>query len=163
MRFFSHEWSTIDDIEADLVFIQYKNLVSTISNTYKLPITRFVEECDLRGALVDMFSILSIRNTLRLDLIAGDVQSGYFLLSILYSGSSFDYIGEDLAATLDSRTTRVRFDEFDLDNKGVPHHRLLMWPRDRGEIDIQFSGIEWSKRMLPDRCYQNFGEVFQCR
>jgi hypothetical protein len=161
MRFFTHDWSTLDDVEADNISSEHLRVVKLASDRCGIPLAGFVREFDLRGALVDRLLLQSGEAELNFDLIAGDNQHGYFALSLAYASSSFRYFGEDLGTALDLRSTRIRFDEFDVGSNGELHHRFLLWPKSRGEIDIQFAGLEWAKVPLPHRAYQNFGHVLQ--
>lgn len=161
MRFFTHDWSTLDDVETDKISSEHLRVVKLASDQCGIPLVKFVREFDLRGALVDRLLVQSGEAELKLDLIAGDNLHGYFVLSLAYASSSFRYFGEDLGTALDFRSTRIRFVEFDLDNNGELQHRFLLWPKSRCEIDIQFAGLEWAKAHLPHRAYQNLEDVLQ--
>ena len=151
----------LDVDKAENVTSEYLCLVNAASDRCGIALSDFVREFDLRGALIDRFILQGDETELILDLVTGDKQRGYFALSLVYTDRSYLYSGEDLGTALDFRSTRVRFDEFDLDSGGKLHHRFLLWPKSRGEIDIQFAGLKWTMGPLPNRAYQNFGEVLQ--
>ena len=68
MRFFTHDWSTLDDVETDKISSEHLRVVKLASDQCGIPLVKFVREFDLRGALVDRLLVQSGEAELKLDL-----------------------------------------------------------------------------------------------
>ena len=161
MRFFTHEWALLEGPDANAVYTAYERVIRTASDKLGIRLEDFVREFDLRGSLVDRISSSKSCDDLRLELVIGDNQRGYSALHLSYLGGQITYSGDSLIEALDARSTRIRFDEFDLEAGDKLHHRFLLWPKQRGEMEISCVGFSWEVWRLSSRAYQNFGEIVQ--
>jgi hypothetical protein len=102
-----------------------------------------------------------------LRVIAGDNQSGYFAHEITYSEASVAGLSvNELASVLDLRSSVLRFDEFDFNERPRNQsfvHRMLLWPEHRGELEIAFQDLNIRSLPLSIRGYINFGISFDLR
>lgn len=161
MRFFSHEWASLDDAEAKKIADAHWRVVQKIDKGIAVNLTSFVEKCDLRGALLDKITIHKTKRCVDLQLVSGDNQSGYYSLLINYKDALISKASNELEAIFESRSSRIRFDEFDIYDSDKPCHRFLLWPRNFGEIEIQFSDLGYQRTSIDDRCYRSFGEFVE--
>ena len=159
MRFFSHAWATMDYPEAQAVIREYGENLKKIDSESGLDLGSFTRKCDLRGSLLDRIEISESDNGVKLDLIVGDNQVGYSVLHMRYSGANVCNEVSDLERILDSRSASVRFDEFDFGASSSLCHRLLIWPRHFGEIEIQFSNFSYDSSVAAGRFFHSLGDL----
>lgn len=157
MRFYSHEWAASDDeAECRQVADQYAQMLDGYPLPARGPVTRFVESFDLRGAILDGLSIDRRSRTVTADIFAGDRQSGYKLLKIVYQEASVTSADRRIfESVLEAKGPQIRYDEFDLGSEGGQplgcRHRFLFWPREYGEGAIEFSDLSWTLQPAQER------------
>jgi hypothetical protein len=166
MRFFSVEWLSLDDdAEVERVINDYNHLLVGLPGMVGQKIRDFCNAHSAHDALLDRLEVDLSSSIVQLDLVAGDNQAGHRLLRLRYAnacivGSSF----EELADTLDRRSTVVRYDEFEALGCCIASqryvHRFLLWPMARKEFGIEFGDFELTVKPIERRCFETYGQTF---
>lgn len=166
MRFFSTDWLELEDeAESQRVIDEYDVFVSGLVGPVGWKIRDFINAHSVHDALLDRLEIDTHRDVIQFDLVAGDSQVGYFHLRLRYVDARVVGLSNsELSDILDSRSSVVRYDEFDLvdssDPPGKHMHRFLLWPATRREFGIEFGDFDLTTTPLQDRRYENYGESF---
>jgi hypothetical protein len=158
MKYFTHEWAASDDENADaLVKERYLQSVENFPESVRTRVRAIVRDKDFRDALLDCLEVDSVSHTVRLTLIDGDNEKGYFRTTISYSGATIRPGREETCAIFTMRSVRVRFDEFEMIGRMQYAHRFLLWPKACGELDVEFGEIEIRSVSINGRHYGKFG------
>jgi hypothetical protein len=155
-RFFSHEWAAADDPESQQVVERYAQILRGYPLPARIPVMRFVQSFDLRGALLDGFFVDEGARTVAMSIYSGDRRSEHNLLKILHEDASVEAGDRQIfESVLVSKGPQIRYDEFDfglgLDGQECCRHRYLFWPVHQGEGAIEFSRISWALRPVQER------------
>lgn len=146
MRFFTVEWAegALDDHAFDAVIADYDAHISGFDRTSS--VWQFATTVSLNDAWLD--KVVVAGREIRLTLLTGDMQVGYWRTEITYTGASI--IGEDtLRCALRTRPSEVWYDEF---STQFTHGFLLAHPSGRakavGEFAIMFDGFGYTQTPL---------------
>ncbi|TWF49805.1 hypothetical protein [Neorhizobium alkalisoli] len=150
MRFFTSEWATGDD-ESDAVANQQNFLNSLDPDD---PVYSFATSVNLHDARLDRVVFDSATRHLKLLLLSGDLQVGYWRTEISYADAAVQ--GRDiLAAALDTRSAEVWYDEFYLADNRMTHAFLLVPESLRGsvaqEFEITFTSFSYTQQPIEGR------------
>lgn len=110
----------------------------------------------LNDAYVDRVVLDRKSGDLKLLLLTGSIQVGYWRSELRYSGAKIT-VGEDvLKAALKNRPTEIWYDEFTIGNDGCGHAFLLAPPSglagvSQGEFRIVFEGFDYTQTLASDR------------
>ncbi len=158
MTFYCHEWATLEPDAANEVTIRYRNSIERIEGDVGYSIRAFVDNEDLRGALLDSVNNNSHNEIISLQLVSGSQGMGYYKVVLTYIGATLITDKKCTKNIFYSRNTRIRYDEF-VKNGDKLAHKMLIWPREFGILEISFSDLKISKFALPSRHYTSFGEL----
>lgn len=146
MEHFTRAWALGDlsDVEAAKVESAYRAYIDALDQGSA--VWRFATTIGLNDALVDRASTDS--GDIRLRLLTGDQQRGYWHTEITYKNARV-VVGHDaLSQAVQNRPTEIWYDEFSGVEAEMVHRFLLVQPNgteDRGEVHIQFTGLEFSE------------------
>jgi hypothetical protein len=154
MRYFTRDWANgeLDDGAADLVWPEYlRDLQASFDPAG--PVCGFAASVSLNDAYVDRLTIRRSSNEVRLLLLTGSLQVGYWRTELVYSGGRIAQ-GEDvLRSALELRPTEIWYDEFAWDRDGGRHSFLLVpsGPLGEQEFQIAFDGFDYVQAPAGDR------------
>ena len=87
---------------------------------------------------------------LKLRLRCGDLQHGYFDLSLDYEGAEMiDATPRGISALMGPPTAEVLYDEIDVTDDGRFEHDMRLWPD--GELVVRFSNLTLARDDVPSR------------
>ena len=87
---------------------------------------------------------------LGLQLVCGDLQTGYFDLNLEYREVDWSNVDRAvLARRAEDEETEILYDELDRLPDGSYEHRILLWPED--EIRLRFRGLTFHRTERTDR------------
>lgn len=146
MEHFTRAWALGDlsDDEADKVVDAYRAYIDTLDPGSA--VCRFAKTIGLNDAYVDR--AIAASRGIRLRLLTGDQQRGYWHTEITYKNASVVFGQDALAQAVQNRPTEIWYDEFAGVGAEMVHRFLLVQPsgtEDRGEVHIQFTGFEFSE------------------
>lgn len=156
MDFFTPEWAAgdLDDGEFDRVIQRYQNYLEGMPASAIA--RRFAGTVSLNDAYLDRVTFDRSAGRLKLLLVTGDNQIGYWRTEIAYSGAHI-VVGEDvLRFALSTRPSEVWYDEF----SGAPFdltHGFLLAPQQPmslaspGEFRIKFRGLSFAQTRAEGR------------
>jgi len=161
MRFFSHEWAVLDDIEADQISTSYWSQLDRIDEKHGVNLGDFAARINLGDAILDSARFESKDQSILIRYVHGDNQSGYFITEVRYHGAKLCDDLNHFRSIIESRIPRIRFDEFDEQDTGLLCHRLLFWPREFGELTINFANISETSISVERRGHYAQGELVE--
>jgi hypothetical protein len=151
MKYFTLAWHNgeLSDAESDSIRQAYRRHIEKLAPQLPSAIAELATQVELHDALIRKVVFDLRRRTLRLELLCGDKQVGYFDLEMHYADVS---LGRNalsaLQAAAQDAETEVLYDEVDRVEDGYVH-RLLCWPH--REIDIQFRQLALHRTPRLDR------------
>jgi hypothetical protein len=152
MDFFTRAWALGDlsDGEAAEVESAYQAYIDALDQGSA--VWRFATTIGLNDAFVDR--AITASRDVRLRLLTGDQQRGYWHTEITYKSASVVFGQDALAQAVQNRPTEIWYDEFAGVGAEMVHRFLLVQPSgtdDRGEVHIQFTGFEYSETLAQSR------------
>ncbi len=143
-------------------WVRKRRMNSAIEQTARvLPpsLATLAREISLHDALIRRVVAHLEQNSLRFDLLCGDLQVGYFDLEILYRNVDWDCLDQEaLARRARDQRTEILYDEVERIADSDYEHRILFWPED--EIAIRFSDLKLQRRPRDDRAIERPEEPF---
>jgi hypothetical protein len=150
MKYFTFDWA-MGKVEDDQLIDRYNRFLTTLPSQ---SVVRFATTIGLNDAYVDRVIYDSRSRELKLLLLTGDLQVGYWRTELSYAGA---LIGNEsiLRHALAQRPTEIWYDEFTQD-AGRLTHGFLLAPRDlRGakaqEFQIEFDAFDYSQILAEER------------
>ncbi|WAX94999.1 hypothetical protein N7E70_025675 [Aminobacter sp. NyZ550] len=160
MRFFTFEWATGEDSERDPV-TDYAQFLSAADLAE--PVRQLATSISLNEALLDCVVFNSAARELRLSLITGDLQVGYWRTEITYLGAVVKN-QEVLSQAVANRSSEVWYDEFGVLAK-QPSHSFLLVPENfrratKGqEFNIEFTSFGFVQHAVSKRSLSTVHDV----
>jgi hypothetical protein len=115
------------------------------------PLRALAQDINIHDGLIRAIEIDAPARELRLALVCGDLEVGYFDLDLSYHGVRIDLVDRKVLGVIArDPETEVLYDEVDAWDEGVFVHRLLFWPHYR-ETDIVFKGLSMTRTSRLDR------------
>ncbi len=152
MRFFTSRWhgGEMPDDANDAVVPAYEEHFATIVDRLPLVLRAFASTINIHDALLRSCRVDYAHGSLQLDLLVGDLQSGYADLQMCYDGISLAPADRVALAriALDSAAEAL-YDELDVGLDGTFIHRWLWWPY--VEFDVEFAGFTYEVTPRRDR------------
>ncbi len=143
MRYFTREWAAGDD-ESDTLG-SYNQFLSTLDP--HSDVRRFATSINLNDAWLDKVIFNRSEKRLRLLLLTGDRQVGYWHTDLSYSG--VHVAGEDvLKRALVTRPSEIWYDEFAKEDEVLSHSFLLAglgFSAPQDEFKITFDTFQFSQ------------------
>jgi hypothetical protein len=147
VKYFTSAWASgsMEDSEAAVLTARYARDLAAAFNAGD-PVRKFAEQIDLNDAYLDRLEYDPANRRLKLLLLTGSLQVGYWHTEITYGGVVAIEGKDALRSALAIRPTEVWYDEFFLDN-GERVHGFLLAPRegapqDAGEFAIRFQTFD---------------------
>ena len=150
MQYYTFDWATgTDETEPGP---RYKNFLGTLDPHGR--VYRFAVTIGLNDAYLDRIDFDSASGDLRLLLLTGDLQVGYWHTELIYTGAVLENEAE-LKTALTARPTEIWYDEFSRRDEKLRHSFLLVpentrKPRDR-QFHIAFETFDYSQRQADGR------------
>jgi hypothetical protein len=144
MRFFTPEWrdGELQDEEYNNAYIEYAHRLGQIRSRLPISLVRFIDSISLHDGQIRS-AVLDSADAFRLALRAGDLQSGYLDIDIVYGG--VDVLdGTPSTNAVLSSDAEILQDEVDLSGEDIFEHRFLFAPE--GELRIQFRSFEFTAK-----------------
>ena len=162
MKFFSKDWHTgrLPNDDADSMPARYKLHIANISVHLPIEVTRLISSFSLHDGLLQFFKIHASKNLIQMGLLCGDKISGYYNLTISYSGVSFrESIIAGVDEVAENSETEIISDEWDGHKDSLICHRLLFsnWQ----EISFFFKEIKFQVIDVPTRKLVRAGIVVE--
>jgi hypothetical protein len=156
MEHFTFEWASghLSDDEYDRVREQYKKYLNALDRTSA--VWRFAKTISLHDAYLDRVIYDGSEGSLRLSLLTGNVQVGYWMTTLTYSGAQIAKGEGVLKLGLAKRPSEIWYDEF----TGSPiasGHAFLLAPdhgrglRNPGEFKITFDKFDFAQERIATR------------
>ena len=152
MRFFTRAWCTgeLDDRSFEEALGDYWRHVAEISPRLS-PTTRLLaQHLNLHDARFKSVIVEPDSRRAELHLRCGDLQVGYFDLTLMYGNASVAEVergSDSVAIIVSDHRTEILYDEVTIAEDGFIEHNLLCWPQ--GEICIRYSDLSVSVRDAP--------------
>ena len=162
MRFLTRAWHAGDlsDEESDAVGAAYRAHRAAVLPSLPPAVRRFAETVDIHDGLLQRVVLDRPERTLRLDLRCGDLQRGYFDLSLTYRGVRLDSLDAALLTVIAREPTPEALHvEEDAFADGAYVHRWLWWPF-RRELDVVFGDLEFRCEPRADRRFERVLEPY---
>ncbi|HLP69244.1 MAG TPA: hypothetical protein VK181_17140 [Rhizobium sp.] len=151
MQFFTFAWATGKETGGDPL-PEYDEFLRSFDQTD--PAYRFATSVSLNDALLDHAIYDSAAKSLRLLLLTGDMQTGYWRTELRYTDVDVRN-REMLTHALEDRPREVWYDEFALLGTRLSHNFLLAPEKLRAareeEFGIAFSSFSFTQQTAPDR------------
>jgi hypothetical protein len=150
MKYFTKEWFSGDltDQEAEKVKYQYWNYINSIYSNLFFPLKLLSKQINLHDSVITEICINEKNSSLILNMISGDLETGYFSLQISYNQvenikkKSFDCIDF-------SKSVEILSDEIEKLTEKRFSHKILFSSKE--EIDIHFGNIAIKIADAPDK------------
>lgn len=147
MKWFTREYVTggLDDDEWERRRLDYARHLTLIQAKLADGAEELVASVNVHDGQVQEWSF-EPDGAFRLRLLAGDLQRGYEMLTLLYHGAELvDATTADLDAwRLDQAGVELVEDEVDVRSGGGYEHRLLVWPE--GAFGIRFHALQVTRQ-----------------
>jgi len=142
MKWFTRSWSRgeLDDEESHRRLSDYQRHLKSIAADLDNGAEQLASSVNLHDAQVKVCD-LEEGGSLRLRLLAGDLQQGYEWLTLIYEGADLLGANSDELRTwrLTDRGAELLYDEIDLSEDARYEHRILVWPQ--GEFGVRFRSV----------------------
>ena len=151
MQYFTAEWASGDlsDHEVAQVLKQYNEYLGTLHQ--RSAAWRFATTISLNDAYLDRVLYDRSKGSLRLSLLTGDNQVGYWMTELHYSGAGIAAGEEILRLGLSKRPSEIWYDEF-TGSPNASSHAFLLAPydgqgfRSPGEFRITFESFDFTQK-----------------
>ena len=152
MDYFTRAWAIgeLPEEEYDKVLPAYNAYIDALDHC--TAVWRFATTIGLNDAWVDRAIIDS--GDMRLQLLTGDRQRGYWHTQISYRNARVVYGQDALVRAVENRPTEIWYDEFSGLTPNMVHRFLLVAPSetdDRGEFHIAFTDFDFSEYPAQER------------
>ena len=161
MKYFTRAWAHGEPSDAENASIvrSYDRYIERITRLLPRPLATLARGISLHDALIRRVIADFDRHSLRLELLCGDLQVGYFDLEILYHNVEWGFLDQEaLARRARDQETEILYDEVERITESVYEHRILFWPED--EIAIRFGDLDLQRRPRNDRAIERPKEPF---
>ena len=151
MKYFSPAWDQGDltDEQEAAIRDAYWAKVAVLEQQWP-PEIRELAHTNLHDGLIRRISLDEAAQRLEIWLRCGDLQVGYFDVTLVYRGLDTERLDRGLLrAIATDPETEVRYDEVDIDSHGRFVHSVRFWPEN--EIDLVFRELEISREPRADR------------
>jgi hypothetical protein len=141
LKFFTRLWASggLTNEETDRIRDAYWNSIETLLPHLPTQLAALATT-NLHDSLPESVIVDRINKSILLTVLAGDLSSGYFKLTITYYDVDIDDIDiSTFSHVLGHPNSELLFDEVDIVNEGKFVHRILFYPY--GEFTITFSSI----------------------
>jgi hypothetical protein len=143
MNYFTKEWASggLEEEEWERAVPEYQAHIDSIIGKLSPSLNTFLNSISIHDALINHVDIDEEKSTVKIQLVNGDIQTGYRNLKMTYSGVDFLHLDLDkLAHLARDRRTELLYDEIDCLENGYFIHRILSYGRYQNEnyIDIEF-------------------------
>jgi hypothetical protein len=146
MKYFTENWhkGEFSELKTETIRQAYWQHLQTLQSRFSEQVFELANKINLHDSLIRKVISNTKDHTLLLELMCGDLSTGYFELELKYKG--VDLMTSDLnilrTVTLEKKN-EILYDEVDVSQEGYIH-RLLFWPY--REIDINFTELSLRKR-----------------
>lgn len=151
MKYFTHAWAygDMDDEAFDRVLQHYnEHLARNFEQDAAL--WRFANTVGLNDAYVDRIIVRPATREIRLLLLTGDLQVGYWRTELLYSHAEIVEGAVALRRALAARPTEILYDEF-VREPDRPSHAFLLDLNQPNEFRISFETFDYAQTPTPAR------------
>ncbi|ACM35868.1 MULTISPECIES: hypothetical protein [Rhizobium/Agrobacterium group] len=151
MQFFTLEWATGDQDDGDPV-AEYSQFLSTLDKDSA--VYTFATSVSLNDAIIEHAVFEQASKRLKLVLLTGDLQIGYWRTEIQYTHATI--MGREiLVEALHEHPTEIWYDEFFSNNDRLSHGFLLV-PRRLSdglsqEFSVQFTSFSYTQHAVANR------------
>ncbi len=154
MKYFTFELATGDsDLDWDEVIQSYNRSLESFGQASS--VWQFARSISLNDAYIDRVIYNPDSKELKLLLLTGDLQVGYWRTEFVYSGARILNLPV-LQLALTQRPTEIWYDEFTQENDRSSHSFLLAPKETRGavaqEFSIEFDQFDYSQKPQKLRC-----------
>jgi len=125
MKYFTRKWARgdLDEDTYNRVVSRYEEFLNTLDHSST--VWRFAKSISLNDAYLDRVAFDRPHGNLKLLLVTGDNQIGYWRTELSYAGAQIIEGEEVLKQALAARPTEIWYDEFDRDERGMIHAFLI--------------------------------------
>jgi hypothetical protein len=156
MKYLTAEWALgcLDEDACEAAVEGYQTYLDALDESD--PVWRFVRTPSVHDAYLDKVVFDRTKQVLKLSVVNGDVQSGYFLTELVYSCARIT-CGEDvLRRALSERPSEIWYDEFAGSPRATTHSFLLApidndHSRRADEFSITFGEFNFTQIRLESR------------
>lgn len=161
MHFLTREWHSgaLSDNQTEAAEAAFRAHQAAVAPQLTGQLRRFVQTVSVHDALVRQVHVDRTKASLTLDLRAGDLEVGYFDLTIRYEGVQLE--GVDVAvlrAIAHDPEAEALCDEADLAPGGRFVHRWLWWPYQY--LNVTFSAFTFQVVPVPGRTFERSREPY---
>jgi hypothetical protein len=161
VRFLTRDWhaGARSDAESEATAAAYSAHRASVLPLLPVRFRIFAETIDIHDAMVRAIRLDLLADTLRIDLRAGDLQQGYFDLSLRYGVVDASTIDRRaLALIAQDPNAEALYHEVDIAANGRYEHRWLWWPYQ--ELDVRFVEFDFATELRSDRTFQPSASPF---
>lgn len=161
MRFLTRAWHAgdLDDDRADAIAAEYQAHRVAVASRLPTRLQAFDARFSVHDALVRAIQLDPAARTLRLELVVGDLRTGYADLRLEYQDVDVATLDTGTLADI-ARDPRAEalYDEVDIASDGRFEHRWLWWPY--RELDVRFGAFDFEAVPRPDREVERAAEPY---
>ena len=131
MRFFTRAWCNgeLTEEESDAVFGVYRRHLAAIASLVPSGVLELSQQSSLHDALFKTVQFDQINRQLFLRLRCGELQYGYYDLSLHYTGATvIDRTPYGLSGLVAVAGVEVLYHEIDVTEAGRFEQRMILWP-----------------------------------
>ena len=165
MKYFTKEWASgkLDDVRHERARSDYWKRLNEISDEMPAPLKKLSNSISLHDALINRVSIDRTQSLLIVNLVAGDVQEGYFNLTLTYHDVQWEQLDlKKLSSAARDRRTELLYDEIDVLKSGRFSHNILMSGDYEGDkyfdLEFLFSEVDVSRSRRDGRNVDGGGD-----
>lgn len=161
MKYYTRAWATggLPEQEFEEAHNAYQRRLDQIGGLLPDPLATIARDVSLHDALIRRVVADLSKNRLRLELLCGDLQIGYFDLDLEYRNVDWDCLDRKiLARRARDNETEILCEEVDCLAERRFEHRLLFWPKD--EISIRFNEFDLLRSARADRGFDRLEEPY---
>jgi hypothetical protein len=136
MKHFTSDWffSRLAEEDMEKIAVQYWNYIDSVFEKLPFALKILAKSVNLHDGNVIASALEEKSHTLTLELFCGDLQSGYFLLQLIYTGISEDSKNFERL----EKFTEVHAAELEAVSNGFSHRLLLS---SGSEVEIKFLDV----------------------
>ncbi len=147
MKYFTRSWLNggMSEAEHEATVASYSDYLDRVVPELPQSIAALAREPSLHDALIRRVVLDFAAQSLKLELLSGDLQFGYFDVEILYRRVEWSLLDQAaLVRRAEDPETEFLYDEVERISGDTYEHRVLFWPDD--EIAIRFGELEFQRK-----------------
>lgn len=152
MRYFPRAWVVGDltEEESDVVVGAYRRHLAAIASLIPSGMLGLSQQSALHDALFKAVQFDQIAQQLFLRLRCGELQYGYYDLSLHYTGATvIDHTPYGLPRLVTDGRVEVLYHEMDVTKARQFEQRMILWPA--GEFAVRCKGVTFSRTPVASR------------